>query len=238
MQANYIMTRDVITASPNTSISELIRLMLENRVSGIPVIDNGTVVGIVTEGDLLRRMEIGTERRPSHWRELLDSSSRLAADYVKMYGRKASDVMTPNVITVIEMASLAEIAAILESHRIKRVPVLREGKLVGIVSRANLLQALASRLAMGGTVDDRRIRDSVLAELRAQPWGGSPTVSNVIVQDGVVHLWGFIDSPEQRQARIVAAENTAGVRSVEDHMEYWTEPSPDRRFAPLSALAR
>ena len=125
MQANYIMTRDVITASPNTSISELIRLMLENRVSGIPVIENGTVVGIVTEGDLLRRMEIGTERRPSHWRELLDSSSRLAADYVKMYGRKASDVMTPNVITVIEMASLAEIAGILESHRIKRAGAAR-----------------------------------------------------------------------------------------------------------------
>ena len=118
---------------------------------------------------------------------------------------------------------------LLETKRIKRVPVLRAGKLLGVVSRIDLLRALAARIALPGAVDDRRIRDAVLAELRAQPWGGSPSDGNVMVQDGVVHLWGYVDSETGRQARIVAAEATAGVRRVEDHMQLWTTPDPLNR---------
>jgi CBS domain-containing protein len=221
-----VMTPGVITAGPDTPIVELIRLMLSHNVSAIPIVERDTLVGIVSEGDLIHRAELCTEHAPSYWRVLIKTTAQLAADYVHTHGRAAKEVMTPDVITVADTASLADVAALMDTHRIKRVPVVRAGKLLGIVSRANLLRALAARIAQPGAVDDGRIRDAILAELRAQPWGGNPADGQVMVQDGVVHLWGTVDSDDERQARIAAAESADGVRQVEDHMDKWIEPDP------------
>lgn len=231
MQAIDIMTPGVITAAPDTPISELIRLMLTHRVSAIPIVEGDALVGIVSEGDLMRRAELGSERQPSSWLELISSRAHLAAAYVHTHGRHAREIMTADVITVADTTPVGEIARLLETKHIKRVPVLRDGKLIGIISRGNLLRALAARLAQPVAADDRRIRAAILAELRGQAWGGSTTESNVIVEDGVVHLWGYVNSETERQARVVAAENTPGVRAVEDHMALWHTPDPmDRPY--------
>jgi CBS domain-containing protein len=220
MHAADVMTPDVICATPDTSIAELIRLMLDNRISGVPIVTEGRIVGIVSEGDLLRRVETGTAPHPSHWLELVTSSSRLAADYTKTHGRKAAEVMTREVIAVSEFTPIDEIAHLLEARRIKRVPVVRDGQVVGIVSRRNLLQALGSRLsAPSVAADDRTIRDAFYAELRQQAWADRPGAINAVVSDGVVHLWGIAPDEQRRLAMMVAAENIAGVRAVEDHMD-------------------
>ena len=229
MQAIDVMTPSVITATPDTPIAELLRLMLSHGVSAIPVVRGDTLVGIVSEGDLIRRAELGTHRGPSYWRVLLKTTAQLAAEYVHAHGRTANEVMSADVVTVADTASLAEVAELMDAHRIKCVPVLREGKLLGLVSRSDLLRALAARLAQPGAADtgagdDLRIRDAILAELRAQPWGGNPRDAEVMVERGVVHLWGTYDSETERQARVVAAESTDGVHRVEDHMDRWTEP--------------
>jgi CBS domain-containing protein len=220
MHAADVMTPDVICAAPETPLSELIRLMLDNRISAVPIAEDGRIVGIVSEGDLLRRAETGTEPRPSRWLELVTPASRLAADYTRTHGRKAAEVMTHAVVTVSDTTPIAEIAQLLEARRIKRVPVLRDGRLVGIVSRRNLLQALASRMtAPPVAADDRSIRDAFYTELRRQAWVTSPGSVNAVVADSVVHLWGIAPDDRQRQALVVAAENIPGVRAVEDHME-------------------
>jgi CBS domain-containing protein len=220
MHAVDIMTPDVICAPPETSLPELIGLMLENGISAVPIVADGSIVGIVSEGDLLRRAEIGTERRPSRRLELVTSSSRLAADYTKAHGRTAAEVMTRNVVTVADTASIAKIAELLEARHIKRVPVMRDGKLIGIVSRRNLLQALACRLSdQPVTASDRSIRDAFYAELRRQTWADGTGSINAVVWDGVVHLWGVVPDEQRRQAIVVAAESIAGVRAVEDYMD-------------------
>jgi CBS domain-containing protein/transposase InsO family protein len=221
-----VMTPGVITAAPDAPIAELIRLMLSHGVSAIPIVDGKTLVGIVSEGDLIHRAELGSARGPSYWHVLIRSSAQLAAEYVHTHGRTARTVMSAPVITVPDTATLGEIAGLLETHHIRRVPVLHDGSLLGIVSRANLLRALAAHIAQPRTVDDGRIRDEVLAGLRAQPWGGDPMDAEVMVQDGVVHLWGLFESKSERDARIVLAEGVAGVRQVKDHMDHMTTPDP------------
>ena len=221
MNAADIMTPDVITVRPDTPLDQLVGLMLENRISGVPVTQDDSIAGIVTEGDLMRRVELGTETRRSHLLELLSGATPLAAEYVRSHGRKVSEVMTPDVVTVEHTTPLADIARLLEARRIKRVPVLREGKLVGIVSRANLLRALASRLQTPSPplADDRRIRSALLAELRRHKWGTTVAQLDVTVENGVVTLWGVVHSEQQRRAVLVSAENTPGVKRVEDHLE-------------------
>ena len=229
LHAIDVMTPSVVTASPDTPIVELIGLMLAHNISAIPIVDGDALAGIVSEGDLIRRAELGTERGPSYWRVLLRSTAHLAADYAHSHGRTAKEVMTTKIVSVAETTPLAEIAELLDAHRIKCVPVLRDAKLVGIVSRTNLLRALAERIARPGKADDDRIRDAILAEMRAQPWGGDARDGDVMVLDGVVHLWGAVDSEAARHARIAAAESTDGVRRVEDHMADWVEPDPLNR---------
>lgn len=222
MNASDIMTPRVISAGPDTPIAELVSLMLANRISAVPIVQDGALVGIVSEGDLIRRAETATEPKRSRWLELATSVTTLAHDYAKSHGRRAREVMTADVISVAPDAPIADIAALLEKHHIKRVPVVDQGKLVGIVSRSNLLQALASRLTAPATdrADDRTIRAALFAELEKQKWAAMPNDANVVIENGVVHLWGMIQSEDERKAMIVAAENIPGVKQVVDHMGY------------------
>jgi len=236
MNAADVMTPDVICAAPDTSLGELVHLMLDNHISALPVVERGRVVGIISEGDLLRRAETGTDYRPSRWLELITSADRLATDYAKSHGRKASEIMTHDVVTVADTTPLDEIARLLEHRRIKRVPVTRDGKLVGIVSRRNVLQALACRLsAPPVTADDKAIRTAFYQELRQRAWAVGGSV-NAVVADGVVHLWGIAPDEAQRQAIVAAAESVAGVRAVEDHMDHPSAIDPmDRPNWPSPA---
>lgn len=225
MRAMDVMTTNVITVDPSTSVQEVARLLSERSISGVPVVDSqNRLVGIVSEGDLLHRVETGTERRVrrrrSWWLDTIGSDEELARDYVKSHGRTAKDVMTRDVISVAETTELADIATLLETKRIKRVPVVHDGQLVGIVSRANLVRALAAAggQPMSAAADDRTIRQNLLAELKGREWVHT-WAADIIVRDGVVHLWVSDDRPEEeRQALRVAAENVPGVRGVEEHV--------------------
>ena len=220
MHAADVMTPDVICASPDTSLAELVHLMLDHQVSAIPIVEDGRIVGIISESDLLHRVEADTEQRPSRWLELITSSDRLASDYTRSHGRKAAEIMTRDVVTVADTTPVDEVAHVLEAKHIKRVPVTRDGKLVGIVSRRNLLQALATRLSAPPVpADEKAIRDAFYVELRRQPWAVSPASINAVVTDGVIHLWGIAPDEALRQAIVVVAENIPGVRGVEDHMD-------------------
>src|SRR5262245_36660721 len=144
MNAKDVMTPHVLSVAPDASISAAARLMLQNKISGLPVVDKSEkLVGIVTEGDFLRRAEIGTQRRRQRWIEFFIGVGRLADEYSRSSGRSVSDVMTPEVHTVNVDAPLEDIVRLMERHRVKRVPVVAKGKIVGIVTRANLLRALA-----------------------------------------------------------------------------------------------
>jgi CBS domain-containing protein len=229
MRARDVMVRAVATTTPDSTVETVAKLMINLRISGVPVLDrNGQLVGIITEGDLLRRTETGTERRRSRWSHWFSGNSRLAADYVKSHARRVEDVMTREVVTVGELATLEEIAELMASKGIKRVPVVHVGKIVGIVSRADLLQVLASGGAPRDAEDsDRLIRERLFTELSKQKWA-SPTEENIVVSDGIVHFWGTAASDEERAALRVLAENIPGVRGIEDHMI-----SGPRYLAPL-----
>lgn len=179
----------------------------------------------MSEGDLIGHAEVVGERRRSWWLRLFDDESVLARDYAKTHGRVARDVMTSSVITVSPTATLAEIAKTLEDHRIKRVPVVRAGKLGGIVTRGNLLQALAmADVSKPASIDDRTIRDRLLNKLNAQSWANL-ALKNILVKEGVVHLWGFVATEEERRALRLAAENVPGVKTVEDHLRRYHVPT-------------
>jgi CBS-domain-containing membrane protein len=233
MRAMDVMTKEVLTVDANTTVRSVAALLSERGISGVPVVDAANrVVGIVSEGDLLHRAEIGTERRGKRRRSwwLHSLASDLAPDYVKSHGRKIGDVMTREVISVSETTELADVATLLETHGIKRVPVVNNGTLVGIISRANLVRALAAieseAPASGGDeqtirnrVQDEMIRKRLLDELSKMEWAKTIWAADVIVKDQKVHLWFTDDRPaEQRRAVHIAAENTTGVRSVEEHI--------------------
>jgi len=213
------MTREVVTVTPETSVREIAQILHAKRISGVPVVGaDGSVVGIVSEGDLIGHARAIGEQRGSWWLTFFSDASALAGEYAKTHGRTARDVMTREVISVAPTASLADIAKTLERNRIKRVPVIDNGKLVGIVTRASLLQALATaNVSQPASVDDRIIREGLLAELDAQPWAHLLS-KNIVVQGGVVHLWGLVATEAERHALRLAAENTPGVKAVEDHL--------------------
>jgi len=229
MQVRDVMTSDVISVTARDTVLEAARMMLQNRISGLPVVDaSGRLVGMVTEGDFLRRGEIGTERQRPKWLEILLGPGRMADEYVRSSGRKIEDVMTSDPVTVSEEDSLETVVELMERRHIKRLPVLRDGKMVGIVSRANLMHALVSlardiETPAGG---DAAIRDRILAAVAKQPW--APRI-NVVVKNGVVELWGTITDERERQGCIVTAENVAGVREVHDHL-VWVEPMSGMAF--------
>jgi CBS domain-containing protein len=226
MKTSEIMTRDIVSIAPGASVREAIRLMLEQRISGLPVLDGeGRLVGILTEGDLLRRGETGTERHRRPWLEFLLGPGRLAGDYVKTHGRRVEEIMTREVVAIGPETTVAELVETMEHRGIKRLPVLDGDALVGIVSRTDLMRALADILDHAETapVDDDAIRERVLAELqRAQGWAPRSGIS-VTVKDGVVELNGAIFAEKERAAIRVAAENVPGVKGVEDRL-VWVEP--------------
>jgi len=225
MQAKDVMTSSVISVAPDAPVLEAVQIMLQRHISGLPVVDKaGRLVGIVTEGDLLRRAETGTQRRRPRWLEFLIGPGRLADEYTRSHGRKVEDVMTRDPLTVTEETPLEVVVKMMEKRRVKRLPVLRGNAVVGIVSRANLLHALAgiAHEAKPAAASDQVIRDRIVTELAGQPWAPVSLV-NVIVRNGVVELWGTITDERERQAMIVAAENVPGVKSVADHLA-WVDP--------------
>ena len=220
MQAHDIMVSPVITTSRSATVREVAKILVEKRISAVPVVDNvGKLVGIVTESDLMRRAEAGTERPYSWWVHFLAGDATVAADYVKSHATSIEDIMTSDVVTASPETPLHEIASLFEEHRIKRVPIVdKAGNLVGIVSRANLIQVVAgARPKLEMTLPDSTIRQKLLSELKKQSWA-HPHNMSVMVTNGVVDLWGYAQSDEERKAIRVAAEGVPGVLAVNDHL--------------------
>jgi CBS-domain-containing membrane protein len=221
MKAADVMVTNVITVGPDACVQDVARALIEARISGVPVVgSDGKLLGIVSEGDLMRRAEAGTGRRRPWWLAVLTGREVLASEFIKEHSRKVADVMTRQVVTAAPDTPLWTIANLLEKNAIKRVPIVQDGKVVGIVSRANLLQALASfskRVEAAAPDTDSNIREKVLTQLKAEPWS-RPSLINVIVQDGTVELWGIVDSASEKKAVRVAAEVTPGVRAVNDNL--------------------
>ena len=225
MRAADVMNPTVISVRPEATVSDAVRLMLQDNISGLPVVDAmGSLVGIVTEGDFLRRAEIGTERKRPRWLEFVLGPGPMAADYVHAHTRKVSDIMTRDVATVTEETPLEDIVKLMETRRIKRVPVMRGHKIKGIVSRANLLHALAAVSVEDkpASKTDTAIRERVMAELNAQFWNPRRG-ANIVVRNGIVDIYGVVFDARERDALRVAAENVPGVTKVRDHM-VWIEP--------------
>ena len=228
MKASDIMTPGVISADPDATVLQAARYMLQHRISGLPVIDKtGNLVGILSEGDFLRRRETGTQRKRSRWLEFLMGPGRMAAEYTHTHGSKVSEVMTTEMHTVNEDTPIEKIVELMEKHRIKRVPVLNGNRVVGIVTRSNLMQAMVSlaRTEPKMAKDDATIRQKLLAEIKKEKWAPASMI-NVVVVDGVVELWGAIIDERQGEALKVAAENIPGVKAVIDHLA-WLDGSGD-----------
>jgi CBS domain-containing protein len=220
MKARDVMVSPVVTVGENETVRDLAKLLVARHISAAPVVDSaGKLVGIVTEADLLHRAEAGTERPVSWWLSLLAGDRALADDYVKSHALKVKDLMTRGVKTADPDTPLAEIADLFEENHIKRVPIVSKGgDLVGIVSRANIIQAVASaRPALEINPSDAAIRKKLMDELKKQPWSHVHRL-NVTVKAGVVDLWGFVESKEERQAIVVAAEAIPGVTGVNDRL--------------------
>jgi CBS domain-containing protein len=219
MRAHQIMTRPVISVTPETTIVDAANTMLQKHVSGLPVVDAaGKLVGIISEGDFIRRSEIGTQRKRGRFLKFILGPGQEAIDFVREHGRKIAEIMTPEPVTIGEDTPLEEIVRLMEKNNVKRLPVTRGDKIVGIVSRSNLLQAVASlvREIPDPTADDDHIRNRVIDALAKNDW--CPFGLSVIVRDGIVHLSGVITEERSRQAAIVAAENVTGVNKVHDHL--------------------
>ncbi|VIO72918.1 Hypoxic response protein 1 [Bradyrhizobium ivorense] len=219
MRAHQIMTKHVISVSPHTTILDAANIMLKCHLSGLPVLDeDGTLRGMVSEADFLRRAEISTGHKRSAWLELFTGVGRAATDFVHERGRKVEDVMATNSITVEEQTPLDEIVHLMHKHDVKRVPVMNGKTMVGIVTRADILQAVASlaREVPDPTANDTHIRERILREINATGW--RPPGFQVWVRNGVVHLHGLVFDERARQAAIVLAENTSGVKEVHDHL--------------------
>jgi len=222
MKAMDVMVRDVVTVKPDDDVALAVRLLAEHDVSALPVVDDDdNVIGVISEADLLHREEIGTEKQRPWWLEAVTPASTLAGEFAKSHGRRVEEIMSSNIVSASEDTPLGEIATLLERHRIKRLPILRAGKLVGIVSRSNLIQALASSQvqtgAGSGTSSDRKLRLELLDRLDHQSWTDFGE-RNIIVSGGIVHLWGLVGSADEHKALLALAEGVSGVVGVSDEM--------------------
>jgi CBS domain-containing protein len=219
MKVGEAMTRGVITVSTEDSLVAAMKLMRDHHFSGVPVVDGQShVVGMLTEGDLMRRVELGTERRHPRWLEFILGPRRLAQEYVDAHGRRVAEVMTTEVVTIESTTSLAQAVNLMEDRHIKRLPVLEHGRLVGILSRSDLLRAFlatsAEADAAQGTSDDA-IRQHIDSEIDRQPWNPRATVA-IKVRQGTVDLSGIVTSEAMREALRVLVENIPGVVRIRD----------------------
>jgi len=225
MLARDIMTTDVCTFAPETTVLEAARMLVDRRISGAPVIDAaGRVIGIVSEGDLIRRAELGTEKEWSGWREFLMAKRTLAHEFIKSHATRIGDIMTAPAWTVNEDTTLVELAELFEKKNIRRAPVVRDGKLVGIASRADMVRALLRCWAAAhpaAPVDDAAIRQSILDHAASERWSDTAML-NVEVKDGAVDLYGVADSEDVARALQVLAESMPGVKSVQNHLQMRT----------------
>lgn len=227
MNAGDVMIREVVTIGPETPVLQIVQLLLSRGISGVPVVDeDGGLVGVVSEGDLLRRVELGTEKHRGSWRAFFTGTATLAEEYIRSHGTVARDIMTHEVVSVARTTPLAEIADLMETRHIKRVPVVEGSRVVGLVSRSNLLRAFASQRANPGpaAAGDPAIREALLAELGHQAWSRR-TENTVVVTDGIVHLWGLVTTVEESRALELAAQGVAGVKAVRNHMIVLSEES-------------
>lgn len=227
MRADEVMTANPLTIAPDASVAEAVRRMLDNRVSGLPVVDaTGRLVGMITEGDLLARAELGTEKKRARWLEFLFGPGRTAEDFVHTHGRRVEEVMTRTPIAIDPSAGLDHVVELMTDRRIKRLPVVQGGALIGVVSRADVLRALSGAFAAApaptGPVSDEKLAADVSATLAAQSWAPATSIE-VKVKDGTIELWGSILDERQREAIRVAVENVPGVKAITDHM-VWVEP--------------
>ena len=222
MRAHQIMTRSVATVAPDATIVDAANIMLDRHISGLPVVDaSGKLVGIVSEGDFIRRTEIGTGGRRGRWLQFILGPGKSASDFVHEHGRRIAEVMTESPVTITEDTSLADIADLMERRNVKRLPVLRGDEVVGMITRANLLQAVANlaHQVPDPTADDDHIRSRIVHAIEKTAW--CPSGLNVIVRDRIAHLSGVILDEEARQAAVVAAENVEGVTKVHDHLRWF-----------------
>jgi CBS domain-containing protein len=231
MQAKDIMSVRVVAVRPDTLLRDIVALMLEHHISGVPVMEHGRLLGIINETDLLHRFEIGTDVSAVErsWWEQLVRRGKPSLDYVKTHARRARDIMALPVVTVTEEASIQEIASIFAARHIRRIPVLRGGVVTGIVTRADLVRAIARKTQseeIPGDRSDAALRSQLLHELGKQDWW-YPASSTVDVYDGVVCFYGLYASENDRRAARIAAENVPGVRRVEDHR------TPTASFQPM-----
>ena len=227
MRASDVMTPTVLTVAPEALVPEIAQTMLERHVSGLGVVDaTGALVGVVSEGDLIRRPEIETADHRSWWLRFFTSDEDLARSFVKTHGLRARDVMTQPAVTVAPNADLAEVVRVLEGKRIKRVFVVDQGRLAGVITRADLLRALHTRKALAPRAvlpNDKEIRSRILTEVGKQEDWASGTVINVQVAEGIVHLWGVVDHESQRKALLLLVERVPGVKSVVPHLAHRLE---------------
>lgn len=220
MKVKDVMTRAVVSVAPETPVLEAIARMTSERVSGMPVIDaDGRLVGMVTEGDFLRRVETGTEAPRRRWLELLLGPGSPADEYARSHGRRVEDVMSSDVISVSPEARLSDVVHLMEEHAIKRLPVTERGQIVGIVSRADLMIAVAKRYSERKRVpaDDDTIRNGILTEMSRQTWCPRSCIK-VVVRNGFVELSGTIFDERQRRALRVLVERFEGVKRVHDDL--------------------
>jgi|SRR5579871_1730617 len=229
MRAHEIMSRHVVTVSADAEAIEAVNAMLRHQVSGLPVVDaNNKLVGILSEGDFVRRAEIGTEKRRSRWLAILAGADQVALDFVRQNGRRVGQIMTPDPITVAEDTPLEQIVCLMESRNVKRFPVMRGDRIVGMVTRADFLRAIASRGLPRGSDADANIQKSVIAALSQANW--RPCALNVSVRNGAVTLRGSVKSDNTHRAAIVAVENVAGVKTIDDQLKEIAYPPPEDEY--------
>ena len=220
MQARDVMTKDVLTVGPDTTVGDIAALLVSHRIGAVPVVSGDRkLIGIVSQTDLVHRSETGTEKRRKWWLEAFADPDAKAREYVKSHGHKAQDVMTRLIVSVSEGASLAEVADVLDTHRIRQVPVVSDGRLAGMISRADLVRALAeiSIVAPAPRPDSGALQKAIWDQIKAQSWLKTAFV-NLSVKDGVVELWGAVDSHDQRRALAVLVKGVPGVVKVEDNV--------------------
>jgi CBS domain-containing protein len=228
MRAYQIMTPQVITVGADATIAEAVNAMLRHHISGLPVVDAaGKLIGIITEGDFIRRAEIGTQRKRGRWPQCLAGTGQIAADFVREHGRKVGDVMTPDPLTVTEDTPLEQIVQVMESNNVKRLPVMREGRMVGIVTRSDFLATLAEIAAdvPAPSEGDDQIRNAVMAAIGQAAW--RPCRLKITARDGIVTLSGVVKNQNARRATMVAAENVPGVSRVLDNLIDYPAPEED-----------